>query len=295
MRAALLCVTLVAVSQASVLSPGLRRALGAALLSASLPLASGAASYATAHPSRAELAEVLRDVREEAADYARIVGSSDSYARLDNSDDSIFYAEPRLVEHIDLGAVKALSSFHEREFEEVAQRTYGDKRRLLNILDLCASQSSHLPRSYSKDSGSVVVGVGMNALELNSNPALSAAPIVQDLNRSPRLALADASFDVVTLQLSIDYLTRPVDVLSEARRVLKKGSGEIVVSFSNRLFITKATAAWTSMSDLDRIALVCYYLEQAGFSEGGISVLDLSPPNLGGKGDPLYAVVARAI
>jgi SAM-dependent methyltransferase len=63
--------------------------------------------------------------------------------------------------------------------------------------------------------------------------------VVQDLNKTPRLkGLANASFDAVLCQLSIDYLTRPLAVVAEAARVLRP-RGLLAITFSNRLFLTK--------------------------------------------------------
>ena len=91
--------------------------------------------------------------------------------------------------------------------------------------------------------------------------------------------------------MSIDYLTKPVQVLKDAGRVLRPG-GEIIVSFSNRLFFDKAVAAWTGKSDVEHVELVGNYLH---FSGGGwkepYAAFDLSPSP--SKGDPLFAVVAE--
>ena len=54
----------------------------------------------------------------------------------------------------------------------------------------------------------------------------------------PRLPYEDNSFDVVTNAVSVDYLTRPLEVFREMHRVLKPG-GQAIMSFSNRCFPTK--------------------------------------------------------
>ena len=43
---------------------------------------------------------------------------------------------------------------------------------------------------------------------------------MQDLNADPRLPFADASFDAVVNCVSVDYLTRPVDVFRDVARVV---------------------------------------------------------------------------
>jgi ubiquinone/menaquinone biosynthesis C-methylase UbiE len=53
----------------------------------------------------------------------------------------------------------------------------------------------------------------------------------------------------VVMAVSIQYMQRPVDLLSEAFRVLKPG-GVLIVSFSNRMFFTKAIEVWRSQRNM---------------------------------------------
>mmetsp|Transcript_5062 Transcript_5062/g.10273 ORF Transcript_5062/g.10273 Transcript_5062/m.10273 type:complete len:90 (-) Transcript_5062:2093-2362(-) len=55
-------------------------------------------------------------------------------------------------------------------------------------------------------------------------------------------------FDVVTNCVSVDYLTRPLEVFQEIRRVLRP-SGIAIMSFSNRCFPSKAINLWLNTSD----------------------------------------------
>ena len=64
--------------------------------------------------------------------------------------------------------------------------------------------------------------LGLNALELLANPAKTEWT-VRNLNKDPTLPYEDNSFDVVTNSLSADYLTSPLEVFREVRRVLKPG------------------------------------------------------------------------
>ena len=178
--------------------------------------------------------------------------SPDNFARLDEKDDSIFYDETRFVEHIDIEAVKSLENFHRIRLNQLSQAMYGDGRKV-DVLDLCSSWTSHLPKDLYPDQTDLltdvkpivkVAGLGMNKKEMQSNKQLTEY-VRQDLNReSPILPWKDATFDAILLQLSIDYLTKPTMVLREACRVLRPG-GEIIISFSNRLFFDKAVAGWT--------------------------------------------------
>jgi len=201
------------------------------------------------------------------------VTGSNAFKRYDESPDGLFYVQPRLVTHIDDGAIAAVTQLYREYFPAGGA-----------ILDLMSSWVSHLPREveYSR-----VVGLGMNREELEANPRLDER-VVQDLNADPRLPFADGEFDGAGLCVSIQYLTQPVQVLQEVGRVLRPGA-PLVVSFSNRCFPTKAVFIWQALDDGGHGALVKRYLEWAGDWDA-VDVLDRSP----GGGDPLYAVVGRA-
>jgi ubiquinone/menaquinone biosynthesis C-methylase UbiE len=47
--------------------------------------------------------------------------------------------------------------------------------------------------------------------------------VVQDLNTNPVLPFQDNTFDVITNVVSVDYLTKPLEVFREMNRVLKPG------------------------------------------------------------------------
>ena len=195
-----------------------------------------------------------------------------AFDRLDEASDALFYATPRMVTHADeraLGAVRALYAEH------LAPG--------MRVLDLMSSRHSHLP-----DMALEVRGHGMNAAELDANPALSRR-FVQDLNVDPVLPLYDDAFDAVLCALSVQYLLRPVAAFREVARVLKPG-GPFVVTFSNRCFATKAIALWRSGDGADRVRYVELAMIEAGLEE--IERRELLPQD--GASDPLWAVVGRA-
>lgn len=200
--------------------------------------------------------------------------------RLDKTPDSQFYAAPRFVEHVDENAVRKITEY-------IRTQAIGDR---VAVLDLCSSWTSHIDSSASAKLERVA-GLGMNAKELETNPSLTEW-IIKDLNEDPTLPYQDASFDVVLCQLSIDYLTRPLQVLKEAGRVLRRG-GKVHILFSNRLFLQKAVALWTGADDIDHAYTVACYLHFSGADFKDISAQDLSTRK--GKrivGDPLYVVSA---
>jgi len=173
-----------------------------------------------------------------------------SFTRLDDEDDEVFYEPPRLVYHIDDGAIAALTDF----YRSVLPRDGV-------LLDLMSSWVSHLPPDIAYKE---VVGHGMNAAELAANPRLSRW-FIQNLNRETTLPLDGGSLDAAMICVSIQYLQRPVEVLREVARLLRPGE-PLIISFSNRCFWIKAVAIWRSLDDEGHVHLVERYLRQAGFA-----------------------------
>jgi len=145
------------------------------------------------------------------------------FDRQDDTDDADFYGPPRLVTHIDDGAIAAVTGLYD-ELGVPEGR----------VLDLMSSWVSHLSR---KPAGGLVV-LGMNEVELQANP-MADQIVLQDLNVDTRLPFDDASFDAVVCCVSIDYLVRPVEALQEVARVLAPG-GVVALTSSNQCFPTKA-------------------------------------------------------
>jgi hypothetical protein len=198
-----------------------------------------------------------------------------AFAKIDAEEDEIFYEPPRLVCHIDDGAIAALT-----EFYQVVLPAGGV------LLDLMSSWVSHLPAEIDY---AEVIGHGMNATELAANPRLTRW-FVQNLNRETKLPLADASVDAAMVCVSIQYLEQPVAVLREVARVLQPG-GTLVISFSNRCFWTKAVAIWRALDDAGHARLVERYLRHAGFERIETHQLAEWVEDIS---DPMIAVVGRA-
>ncbi|GFY98444.1 S-adenosyl-L-methionine-dependent methyltransferases superfamily protein [Actinidia rufa] len=115
--------------------------------------------------------------------------------------------------------------------------------------------------------------------------------VVQDLNINPKLPFEDNSFDVITNVVSVDYLTKPIDVFKEMCRILKPG-GLVIMSFSNRCFWTKAISIWTSTGDAEHVMIVGSYFHYAGGYEPP-QAMDISPNP--GRSDPMYIVYSKKL
>ena len=192
------------------------------------------------------------------------------FERADPFPDSEFYSLPRLVKHIDDEAIAAVGAL----YDEIG--IVGD------VLDLMGSWVSHFARPPAR-----LTVLGMNAVELAANAAASVT-VIHDLNADPRLPFADASFDAVVCCVSVDYLTRPVEVFTDVARVIRPG-GPFVCTFSNRCFPTKAVRGWLGADDAQHSAIVTRYFElAAGWDEPHS---ERRTP-LFHAGDPLLAVWA---
>ena len=75
-----------------------------------------------------------------------------------------------------------------------------------DVLDIASSWVSHYPKEDVWKGGRVV-GLGMNEYELSQNQQLTEYK-VKDLNEDPVLPFDDASFDKITIVVSIDYLNK---------------------------------------------------------------------------------------
>lgn len=205
---------------------------------------------------------------------------AEAFDRIDPEPDGRFYDQPRFVQHIDEGAIAAVTAairWHVRPGAEV--------------LDLMSSWVSHLPPAAELPLGRVV-GLGMNADELARNPRL-AEWAVRDLNADPALPYPDAAFDACLITVSVQYLTRPDRVFREVARVLRPG-GVLLIGFSNRMFQTKAVRVWQETEEEGRPALVAGYLRAAGgFGHPEVEAHRPRRGPFGFGGDPLWVVVAR--
>lgn len=195
--------------------------------------------------------------------------TGECFERADQTDDGLFYREPRKVVHIDDGAIAALTDF-----------LAGHLRPGGVYLDLMSSWRSHLPADLED---SHVTGLGMNGAEMADNPQLHEW-VVHNLNAVPELPFADQIFDAVTCTVSVQYLTRPIEIFREVNRVLKPGA-PFIASFSNRCFPQKAIALWLAMSDAQHVELVESYF---GNNWDAVQTWDACPEHA----DPLFVVWA---
>jgi len=167
--------------------------------------------------------------------------------KFDARPDGLFYEDPRFVTHADDRFLARLREWYDRILAP------GDR-----VFDAMSSWVSNLPETGFDR----VVGHGLNEAELRENDALDEW-FVQNLNEEQSLPLADDAFDGVLCALSVQYLQYPEAVFAEFERVVAS-DGAVVVSFTDRMFPTKAIRGWQEASMDDRLSLVERYFEAAG-------------------------------
>lgn len=199
------------------------------------------------------------------------------FQRIDESNDALFYESPRFVVHIDEQAIALVSQIF---YENIPDESI--------VLDLMSSWRTHWPRNKNKQK---IIGIGLNPEEMSENPDLDEF-IVQDLNTKPTLGFENTMFDAVIITVSVQYLINPFAVFKEVQRILKPG-GVFIVTFSNRMFSTKAVKIWKETNEVSRMELVKYYMELIG----GFESIETEHVNADSSqySDPLYAVKSYKI
>lgn len=192
------------------------------------------------------------------------------FRRVDERPDAAFYDRPRGSTHLDEAACRYLVELHDALLPASGR-----------ILDLMSAARTHLSDRFGP-----ITGLGLCRSELSVNAVLE-HEVVFDLNRNEDLPFHDAAFDAAICVASVQYMTRPTDTFAAVARVLTPGA-PFVVSFSNRMFPTKAVLAWRASDDAAHIRLVqSYFRRTEAFADA--HVRKYVPPS----GDPVYTVWAR--
>lgn len=187
--------------------------------------------------------------------------STSDMTPMEPGNDTSFYSQPRFVTHIDDNAIQTLRQYYAGVLPKKGQ-----------ILDFCSSWISHYPREVEdamKTGELGILGTGMNQSELSQNPVLSAWAL-QDLNEVPDVKLPllqgqrNEKIDASTCVVSIDYLTKPVDVLRSIREQTNK-NGTVHLVISNRCFPTKVVGRWLKIDEEERLEMVGDYLWWSGW------------------------------
>ena len=210
-----------------------------------------------------------------------ILLSNNDRIKNDNSDDKIFYHNPRYVHHLSLSFRNRLTKLYSE---------YLCNHHI--ILDLMSSWVSHLPTNikYKK-----VIGHGMNQSELSANKRLDSFWI-QNLNETQNMPMEDSTVDIGLIVAGWQYLQYPEKVSIELSRILKTDS-LLIISFTNRAFWNKSPNIWTNSSELKRIDYVQSILSSNGWRVEKIFNDKTYEKNLFGfynkESDPFFSVIAR--
>ena len=209
------------------------------------------------------------------------------FSRDDESPDPEFYAKPRFVDHLDTKALATVTELITKVIPKNAK-----------ILDLMSGPDSHISPDVQ---ASEIIGLGLNEEELKANTALRKR-VIHDINADPTLPFSDNEFDAVINVVSVDYITKPVEIFREAGRILKN-KGTFLIVFSNRMFPPKAVRIWKSSTESERIDLVKKFFSAAevffidGYfeSKGHPRPADDKYYSLGIPSDPIYAIWGKVV
>jgi ubiquinone/menaquinone biosynthesis C-methylase UbiE len=100
------------------------------------------------------------------------------------------------------------------------------------------------------------------------------------------LIFQESSFDVITNVVSVDYLARPIQIFEEMMRVTRPG-GRAIMSFSNRMFWSKAIKIWTAANEWQRVLICASYFQATGWEDIQAQEVTLSDGH-----DPVFVVTA---
>ena len=201
-------------------------------------------------------------------------------SKQDNNDDTLFYNNPRLVHHLDLGFRTRLTQLYNDVIKEDSV-----------LLDLMSSWVSHLPKDLKLKE---VIGHGLNNHELKTNTRLTRFWI-QNLNISQILPLGDNTIDICTIVAGWQYLQEPEAICSELKRVVKP-KGKLIVSFSDRAFWSKSPRIWVDNSNQNRLKYISSILlneewvvsktfSEKTFNKGWMNIFPR-------EGDPFFSIIA---
>ncbi len=199
--------------------------------------------------------------------------------KLDESNDEIFYSDPKFVYHLDSNFRQYLSYVYNKEISDHS-----------TVLDLMSSWDSYLPKKkkYKK-----VIGHGLNKQELEKNKIFDSYWI-QNFNLNQDIPLDSGSVDYCLIVAAWQYLQYPENLTKEILRILSN-QGKIMIAFSNRAFWHKAPNIWTTSTEDERIKYVRKVLITNGFNEPKI-IKKFNEPSLNIfsflNKDPFYCLIA---
>ena len=202
--------------------------------------------------------------------------------KLDESNDSEFYSDPKFVYHLDANFRKYLSSIYKNEINEYS-----------TVLDLMSSWDSYLPddKKYKK-----VIGHGLNKQELERNKIFDNYWI-QNFNLNQDIPIDNESVDYCLMVAAWQYLQYPENLTNEIARILTN-QGKLIISFSNRAFWHKAPNIWTTSTEQERVKYVRKVLITNGFNEPKIiKKFDQTGLNIFNfiHKDPFYCLIAKKV
>lgn len=185
----------------------------------------------------------------------KIKTSSTDFTRADEHPDDQFYEVPVYS-----------SSFSKPESESLKSLYNLKISKNDSILDLCSSNTPRFPLFLH------VEGWGMNKFELSKNPTLKSYSVVDFNSKDSSGFLTPIkipkTYDVITLNNGLEYITRPSLLISSISKALKKG-GTLIVTFNERFYPSKVCNLWLRLKEEEKGEWIGGVMEKEGFEVEG--------------------------
>ena len=132
---------------------------------------------------------------------------------------------------------------------------------MIMVLWFCSSDWAPSMSNTNKNSYyASQVSIYICSVQLRRNKRLDRF-FIRDFNKEPsNCAEKHNTFDAVVCCVSVQHMQQPERVFAEIQRVLKPG-GVCIMTFSSRLFYTKAIQGWRDNSAFGRVSLVKQYFQ----------------------------------
>ncbi|GEM_PF-4949022 len=132
----------------------------------------------------------------------------------------------------------------------------------LKVLDLMSGHNTYLADSINVGE---IAGIGLNIEELKGNKKIT-HPLVQDLNKNPKLPFEGNRFDAVTITCGMAYMREPRRLFKEIYRVLKPG-GTLFIAFNDQYYEADVTAEWRELSQNGMVEITKRWVASGGAFE----------------------------
>jgi len=157
--------------------------------------------------------------------------------------------------------LKTIGAFYTDMVYEYGKRAGADPRYVEKHINIYSSWIALVPVEY-RPAQDIFYRTAKSA---NVEGPPVPGTVIQNFDKTQSLSMDNNSVDLVTIAMSLETLSKPVDVLREVLGKLKPG-GFVAISLSDwAVHGQQAGPIWSQLDDLGRVALTVSLLHYAGF------------------------------